>query len=66
MHEAWASPTCGGARESQTYDAAHRFVGDAGMVELVSLCGYYTLISFLLTALDVPLPLGAPPMWEGS
>ncbi len=25
------------------------------MVELVSLCGYYTLVSFLLNAFDVPL-----------
>jgi hypothetical protein len=33
------------------------------MVELVSLCGYYTLISFLLNALAVPLPPGAAPMW---
>ena len=34
------------------------------MVELVSLCGYYTLISFLLNAFDVPLPPGAAPMWD--
>jgi hypothetical protein len=35
-------------------------------VELVSLCGYYTLISFLLNAFAVPLPPDASPMWEGS
>jgi 4-carboxymuconolactone decarboxylase len=50
----------------ETYDAAHRFLGDAGMVELVSLCGYYTLISYLLNAFTVPLPPGATPMWDGS
>jgi hypothetical protein len=33
------------------------------MVELVSLCGYYTLISFLLNAFTVPLPPGTAPMW---
>jgi hypothetical protein len=43
-----------------------RFLGDAGMVELVSLCGYYTLISFLLNALAVPLPPGTAPMWARS
>jgi hypothetical protein len=32
----------------------------------VSLCGYYTLISFLLNAFDVPLPPDTPPMWAGS
>ena len=36
------------------------------MVELVSLCGYYTLISFLLNAFAVPLPPGAAPMWAGT
>jgi len=48
------------------YDAAHQFLGDAGLVELVSLCGYYTLISFLLNAFDVPLPPGAEPVWDGN
>jgi hypothetical protein len=36
------------------------------MVELVSLCGYYTLISFLLNSFEVPLPPGAAPMWDGQ
>ena len=41
--------------------------GVAGaVVELVSLCGYYTLISFLLNAFAVPLPLGAAPMWADA
>ena len=48
------------------YDAAQRLLGDEGMVELVSLCGYYTLISYLLNAFAVPLPPGAEPQWEGS
>jgi 4-carboxymuconolactone decarboxylase len=55
-----------GRLDQETYDAAHRFLGDAGMVELVSLCGYYALISFLLNSFDVPLPPGAEPMWAGS
>jgi 4-carboxymuconolactone decarboxylase len=55
-----------GRLDQQTFGAAHRFLGDAGMVELVSLCGYYTLISFLLNALAVPLPPDAAPMWAGS
>ena len=55
-----------GHLDQPAYDAAHRFLGDAGMVELVSLCGYYTLISFLLNAFEVPLPPGAAPTWPGS
>jgi 4-carboxymuconolactone decarboxylase len=50
----------------EAYAAAHQVLGDAGMVELVSLCGYYTLISFLLNAFDVPLPPGAEPVWNGA
>lgn len=46
-----------------TYDAAQRLLGDTGVVELVALCGYYTLVSYLLNAFAVPLPPGARPMW---
>ena len=52
-----------GRVSQDAYDAAQRFLGDAGVVELVSLCGYYTLISFLLNAFAVPLPPGASPQW---
>ena len=55
-----------GRLDQETYDAAHGFLGDAGMVELVSLCGYYTMISFLLNTFAVPLPPGAAPMWDPS
>ncbi|MGC1567797.1 MAG: hypothetical protein WA794_17460 [Trebonia sp.] len=55
-----------GRLDQETYDAAHRLLGDAGMVELVSLCGYYTLVSFLLNAFTVPLPPDALPMWADS
>jgi 4-carboxymuconolactone decarboxylase len=46
-----------------SYDAACALLGETGMVELVSLCGYYTLISFLLNAFAVPLPPGIQPAW---
>jgi 4-carboxymuconolactone decarboxylase len=52
-----------GQVDSAAYAAARRLLGDAGMVELVSLCGYYTLVSFLLNAFTVPLPPGATPAW---
>jgi 4-carboxymuconolactone decarboxylase len=46
-----------------SYAAARDLLGDAGLVELVTLCGYYTLISFVLNAFDVPIPPGAAPAW---
>jgi 4-carboxymuconolactone decarboxylase len=54
----------GGRLDQDTYDAAQQLLGDAGLVELVSLCGYYTLISFQLNAFAVPLPPGAQPRWS--
>ncbi len=56
--------TTTGRLGQEDYDAAQRLLGDAGMVELVSLCGYYTLISYLLNAFAVPLPPGAQPKWD--
>jgi 4-carboxymuconolactone decarboxylase len=47
----------------EAFGAAQQLLGDAGLVELVSLCGYYTTVSFLLNAFTVPLPAGAAPMW---
>ena len=58
--------TGSGRVDQETYDAAQRLLGDAGVVELVSLCGYYTLISFLLIAFTVPLPPGAAPAWPAA
>jgi 4-carboxymuconolactone decarboxylase len=49
-----------------TFEAARTLLGDAGVVELVSLCGYYSLISFLLNSLEVPLPDGAAPLWDDA
>jgi 4-carboxymuconolactone decarboxylase len=48
-----------------TYDAARQLLGDRGVVELVTLCGYYTLVSFTLNAFDVALPPGEAPTWLG-
>jgi 4-carboxymuconolactone decarboxylase len=55
--------TSEGQVSQESYDRAHELFGDAAMVEVVSLCGYYTLISYLLNAFTVPIPPGAEPMW---
>ncbi len=46
------------------YHAVHALLGDVGTVEFVALCGYYSLVSFLLNAFAVPLPPGATPQWD--
>ncbi|MGI8493334.1 MAG: carboxymuconolactone decarboxylase family protein [Acidimicrobiales bacterium] len=53
-----------GGLDPATYEAARSALGDAGMVELVSLCGFYTLVSFTLNAFAVPLPPDAKAVWS--
>jgi 4-carboxymuconolactone decarboxylase len=55
-----------GQLSDDAFGAAQQLLGDEGVVELVSLCGYYTTVSFLLNAFTVPLPAGAAPMWPGG
>lgn len=54
----------GGRIDVNTYEAALRIVGEPGMVELVALCGYYTLVSFTLNAFEVQLPAGVTTRWD--
>ncbi len=53
----------GGGVDDQSYAGAVERLGRQGVVELVSLCGYYTLVSFTLNAFAVPLPPGVAPTW---
>jgi 4-carboxymuconolactone decarboxylase len=66
VHTVARQLTTGGQISPDAYAAAQQLLGDAGMVELVSLCGYYSLISFLLNAFTVPLPPGAAPVFGGG
>jgi len=51
---------------ADAYGAGRELLGDVGLIELVSLCGYYTLVSFTLNAFDVPLPEGAAPVFAAE
>lgn len=56
--------------EQQVPDALYRdtatALGDAALVELVVLLGYYSLISMVLVSFEVPLPDGeTPPFGDG-
>ncbi len=47
-----------------THRDARARIGDVQLVELVTLCGYYTLVSFTLNAFCVSLPPGVASQWE--
>jgi 4-carboxymuconolactone decarboxylase len=40
------------------YDHATELLGERGLVEVIGLCGYYTLVSMTLNAYEVDLPDG--------
>jgi 4-carboxymuconolactone decarboxylase len=42
-----------------THAAACRHLGDAGVVELTALVGYYTMVAMTLNAHEIELPDGA-------
>ncbi len=52
-----------GRLSESTHSDARARLGDLQLLELVTLCGYYTLVSFTLNAFDVALPPGAEPQW---
>jgi len=37
--------------------------GEGGVMDLVGVSGYYTLVSMVLNVEDVPLPAGVPAPW---
>jgi len=51
----------------QTFQRAVDVLGLAGVVELVGILGYYSLVSLTLNAFEVPVPAGAPdPFADGK
>ena len=55
-----------GRVEPALYESARAHLGDGGLVELVTLAGYYTLVSFTLNAFEVSLPGGEPHAFESG
>ncbi|MFT3940158.1 carboxymuconolactone decarboxylase family protein [Rhodopseudomonas sp.] len=54
LHEAKGLP-------QPLYDEAMRLLGERGLVEVIGLCGYYTMVSMTLNAYQFPLPDGETP-----
>jgi 4-carboxymuconolactone decarboxylase len=40
----------------RSYARVHAFLGNAGMIELVGILGYYTLVAMTLNVFNVPVP----------
>ena len=40
------------------YDAAVKLLGERGVVEIIGLCGYYTMVSMTLNTFEFELPPG--------
>jgi 4-carboxymuconolactone decarboxylase len=55
--------TVGGVA-AENYQPALDLFGENAVVELVTLCGFYTMMSFFVNAFEVPLPPGALPAWH--
>jgi 4-carboxymuconolactone decarboxylase len=45
----------------KTFDAVVQKFGHRGAMDLIGICGYYTLISMVLNVSQVPLPAGVEP-----
>ena len=43
-----------------TYKRVHKLLGDAAIVELVGILGYYAMVSMILNAFRMPVPEGTP------
>ena len=44
------------------YAAAQKLLGKAGVVELIVLCGHYTVVSMVLNGFEVEIPGGKKPL----
>ena len=51
-----------GAPSDASYDAAVARWGRATVLDLLAVCGYYSMLAFVLNAARLPLPAGASPL----
>ena len=45
------------------FDRAVALLGEQGVVDLIGVSGYYTLVSMVLNVAEIPLPDGVPSPW---
>lgn len=49
--------------DDATYDAAVALLGEAALVDLVGVVGFYCMAAFTINAFQIPLPEGVAPFW---
>jgi 4-carboxymuconolactone decarboxylase len=49
--------------EDALFERARATFGEQGVVDLVGVSGYYTLVSMVLNVAEIPLPEGVPAPW---
>jgi 4-carboxymuconolactone decarboxylase len=63
IHAAVRQLVTSGGLDDDLYGEVFALFGAEGTVHLVSLCGYYSLVSFTLNTFQVELPPGVSPQW---
>ena len=53
-----------GRIDDTTYADTRAMLGDVGIIELVTVCGFYAWMSYMLNAFGVPPPAGIDPKWS--
>ena len=51
------------AVDDALFDRAVAALGERGVMDLIGVSGYYTLVSMVLNVAEIPLPAGAPAPW---
>jgi len=49
--------------DDPVFERAKALLGEQGVVDLIGVSGYYTLVSMVLNVAEIPLPAGTPPPW---
>ncbi len=50
--------------DDERYRRTVEVFGEAGVADLITACGFYTLVSMTLNTFEVPLPAGAEPPFD--
>jgi 4-carboxymuconolactone decarboxylase len=56
----------GQASRKPLYDEAVKLIGERGIVEIIGLCGYYTMVSMTLNTFEFGLPMGWCRIWRSE
>jgi 4-carboxymuconolactone decarboxylase len=51
------------AVDDALFERAVAVLGERGVMDLIGVSGYYTLVSMVLNVAEIPLPAGAPAPW---